>query len=161
MFYIVIGQSGSGKTTYVRNNFLQEPYIIIDKYPVVCTMCANGVIALGRYGIERREQGTDTLAYNAKEKIKRTLYELRSKDVVLEGDRIANADIFEYIRLLGVQVRLIMCICSLSTSMCRLRSNGSRITKKFVKCTRTKSKNLYLKYCAAFNGVIIDTEKHE
>ncbi|MDE6940956.1 MAG: hypothetical protein K2P40_08460 [Lachnospiraceae bacterium] len=69
MFYIVIGQSGSGKTTFVKTRFLTERVKIIEDI-IPYSVCENGIIALGRYNIGKRTEGTDTLSYNAKDKIK-------------------------------------------------------------------------------------------
>lgn len=157
MFYIVIGQSGSGKTTFVKKNLLQEPYEYID-LDVPCTKGSNGKIAIGKYGIGIRTEGTDTLAYNAINAIKKTLYSLKEEDVVLEGDRINNSSLFEYVSLLGVDVKLYLVTCGISTSMRRLESAGSKITEKFVKATKTKSKNLFLRYAYMYNGEIINTD---
>lgn len=158
MFYIVIGQSGAGKTTFVRQNLIREPFTIEDGGEVAYTIDADGKAVLGRYGIGKRTEGTDTLAYNAKEKIKRQLKELRSQTVVLEGDRINNREIFDFIALLGVEVKLYLITCSLRTSMERLRAAGSTITPTFVKTTKTKSRNMFLEYKDRFHGEVIKTD---
>lgn len=159
MFYIIIGQSGAGKTTFVRNRFLKEPYTI-EKDGIYYTQCENGTVLLGKYGIDKRTQGTDTLSYSAKEKIKTALqkFAAENKDVVLEGDRINNDDVFRFISRLGVETKLYLVNCSLATSMKRLRSAGSTITPTFVKTTKTKSKNMFLKWGKRFHGEIINTE---
>ena len=127
---------GGGKTTFVKTNFIREPIIIVeDEIPY--SECANGMIALGRYGIGKRTEGTDTLAYNSKQKIKKTLRKLKDRDIVLEGDRINNREMFDFISGLGVDVKLYLITCSLGTSMKRLRAAGSTITPTFVKTTKT------------------------
>lgn len=158
MFYIVIGQSGAGKTTFVKKNLLKEPYTLgADIVPL--TFDAQGRIALGKYGIGKRTEGTDTLPYNAKENIKKQLKALRGKTVVLEGDRINNKEIFDYILRLGESAKLYLVQCSLSTSMRRLRAAGSTITPTFVKTTKTKSKNMFLRYASRMNGELINTDE--
>lgn len=158
MLCIVIGQSGSGKTTFVKKHLLSTPYEYID-VGIPCTKDSNGKIALGKYGIGIRTEGTDTLAYNAATDIKRALWELKDKDIVLEGDRITSRPMFEYISLLGVEVKLYLITCSIKTSMKRLKSENSSITAKFVKATKTKSRNLFLEYGHMFNGEVVNTEE--
>lgn len=159
MFYIVIGQSGAGKTTFCKNRFLIAPFE--QKEDIISyTICSNGIHALGKYGIGIRTEGTDTLSYNAKEKIKKQLkkFAKNGKDVLLEGDRINNHETLEYIATLGVPVKMYLVTCSLKTSMKRLRAAGSTITPTFVKTTKTKSKRTFLEYCSRFNGEIINTD---
>ena len=157
MFYIVIGQSGAGKTTFVKEKLLKEPYTVTEDVTAITTD-AHGRIALGKYGIGKRTEGTDTLPYNAKERIKAQLTKLRGKTVILEGDRINNQDVFDHILRLGEEVKLYLVICKLSTSMKRLRQAGSTITPSFVKATRTKSRNMFLRYSSKMNGEVINTD---
>ena len=49
MIYVVIGQSGAGKTTFCKKNFLIEPYETVSEYPVACTKSGN-VYALSVHG---------------------------------------------------------------------------------------------------------------
>lgn len=157
MFYIIIGQSGAGKTTFVKTRFLTgQTKVVEDIIPY--SVCENGIIALGRYNIGKRTEGTDTLSYSAKEKIKRQLSKLRGKDVVLEGDRINCREIFEYISTLNVEVKMYLITCKLSTSIKRLRSAGSAITPSFVKTTKTKSLRMFLDYNQRFHGEVINTD---
>ena len=116
------------------------------------------MIALGRYGIGKRTEGTDTLAYNSKQKIKKTLRKLKDRDIVLEGDRINNREMFDFISGLGVDVKLYLITCSLGTSIKRLRAAGSTITPTFVKTTKTKSKKMFLEYGTRFHGEVINTD---
>lgn len=158
MIYIVIGQSGSGKTTFVKNKFLNgETKIVEDVVPY--TICEN-TAALGRYWIGKRTEGTDTLSYNSQERIKELLPVLIKKeyDIVMEGDRINTADMFDYVKRLGQPVKLYLVKCSLLTSMERLQEAGSTITISFVKATKTKALKNFSRYRGVFNGEIIETE---
>lgn len=76
----------------------------------------------------------------------------------MEGDRINNTGILDYISTLEVDVKLYLVTCSIETSMKRLRAAGSRITPAFVKATKTKSKKTFLQYCKRFNGEVIKTD---
>ena len=160
MFYIVIGQSGAGKTTFVNERFLKKPFIL-KKDEIYYTLSANGFVALGKYGTGNRTDGTDTLSYSAKEAIKRQLkkFALQNVNVVLEGDRINNRDIMEFISRLGVKTKLYLITCKPQTSMKRLHDAGSTITPKFVKATRTKSRNIFLEYASRFDGEVITNDK--
>lgn len=159
MFYIIIGQSGSGKTTFTRERFLTGP---LEVYEDVIPLTRSGdIIALGKYGIGKRTEGTDTLPYNAAPKIRQQLKQLKGRDVVLEGDRINNPDMFRFIENLGEPVKLYLVTCSLKTSMTRLRAAGSTITPAFVKATKSKARNNFLEFGERFNGEIINTEGGE
>lgn len=161
MIYIIIGQSGSGKTTFVKQKFLfGETKIIEDVIPY--TVCGN-IAALGRYGIGKRTEGTDTLSYNSQERIKELLPILMKKgyDIVMEGDRINTPTMFEYIKSLKTEVKLYLVKCSILTSMERLQASGSMITISFVKATKTKAKRNFLRYAETFDGEIIETEEKQ
>ena len=160
MFYIVIGQSGSGKTTFVRERFLKgaEPEVYEDIIPLTR---AGNYILLGKYGIDIRTEGPDTLPYNAAPKIKEQLRRLKGKNVVLEGDRITNSGMMQYIAALGEPTKLYLVKCKLGTSMKRLRAAGSSITPQFVKATRSKSRNIFIEWGRRFSGEVIDTDGGE
>ena len=157
MFYIVIGQSGSGKTTFVREHFLKgtEPEVYEDIVPLTR---AGEYILIGKYGLDIRTEGTDTLPYNAAPKIKEQLRRLRGCAVVLEGDRITNPGMMAYIAALGEPTKMYLVKCKIGTSMQRLRAAGSKITPTFVKATRTKSRNVFMEYGRRFEGEVIDTD---
>lgn len=157
MIYIVIGQSGAGKTSFVKSKLLNEPYRVVEGI-IPYTISGNGVYALGRYGIGKRTEGTDTLSYNAKNKIKKQLRELQGKTILIEGDRINCKEIFDFILQLGDDVKLYLITCSIKTSMERLRAAGSTITPTFVKTTKTKSKRMFLEYAGRFHGEVIKTD---
>lgn len=163
MIYVVIGQSGAGKTTFVKKHFLTGAMELIEKkYPVPVTKCGD-VFAIGRYGIGIRTEGTDTTARNALPKIIQTVRRLveEKKSVLMEGDRINNDAMFQFLATLGVPVRLYLLTCPIATSLARLREAGSKITGTFVQCTRTKAMRRFLKWGNRFNGQVIDTDGND
>lgn len=158
MIIVVIGQSGSGKTSFVKNNFLQGELEII---PDVVPYTTNGKFcAVGKYGIGIRTEGTDTLPYNSGVKIRELIKRLHSdgKNILLEGDRINNHATFEFLFSLNADVKLYLMTCSLETSMTRLKAAGSKITPSFVKGTKTRSRNAFLQYKDRFNGEVVKSD---
>lgn len=160
MVIVVIGQSGAGKTSFVKRELIPGPYEIEQRATQV-TKAANGVYAIGKYGIGIRTEGTDTLPYNAQNDILQAIKELADEgyDVVVEGDRINNRTVMTAILNIGHPVKLYLITCSLRTSMERLRKAGSKITVPFVKATKTKSKKIYFEYAQQADGEIISTEE--
>ena len=152
---IIIGQSGSGKTTFAKK-LLGEP-VELKKGHIYYTKCENGC-GLGKYGIGIRTEGTDTLSYSAKQDIKQQIKELKNENLVLEGDRITNKEIFNYILSLRIPVKLYLVNCKIATSMDRLKKAGSTIRPSFVKGTKTKSRRMFLDYWKRMNGEVINTD---
>lgn len=161
MIIVVIGQSGAGKTTFVKNHFLDgECEIVEDIVPYT----TNGkYCAIGKYYVGRRTEGTDTLSYSAQEKIRNLVQKLvkEDKDIVLEGDRINNRATLAFLAMLQVPVKMYLISCSLETSKRRLRSAGSKITDPFLKTTRTKSYNNFNKWKKRFNGEVVVTDAQD
>lgn len=155
MIFIIIGQSGSGKTTFVRKRFLTGELSIVED---IVPYTTNGeYCAIGKYGIGIRTEGTDTLSYDAGEKIRRQIRKLQDegKNVVIEGDRINNRATFATIALMNAPTKLFLVDCSLETSLQRLRAAGSKITPTFVKATKTRSRNNFLKWRKRFDGEVV------
>lgn len=156
MLTIVIGCSGSGKTTYVKNHYLTgEFHVVTDIVP--CTLVQNGaelLALIGKYGVGIRTEGTDTLSYTALPRIKREIEKLIGKGwhVVIEGDRINNGKFFEWVLMKGIPCELILLTVPLDTALLRLRIAGSHITKTFVMATATKSKHMFLLFGSRMNG---------
>lgn len=158
MIIVVIGQSGAGKTTFVKETFMRgETHIVEDIVPYTQT---EEYAVVGKYYIGKRTEGTDTLSYNSQEKIRQLVQKLvkEGKNVILEGDRINNRTTFAFLSMLKVPVKMFLVTCRLETSMLRLRSAGSEITETFVKATRTKSHNNFKKWKKRFNGEVVVTD---
>lgn len=155
MIIVIIGQSGCGKTTFAKNNFLQGELEII---PDIVPYTTNGEFcAIGKYGVGIRTEGTDTLSYNSGNKICELIKKLHTgkKNILLEGYWVVNHKLFEFFSMLNTDIKLYLITCSLKTSLTRLKAAGSKITLPFLKKTRSRSRNLFLQYAAKFNGEII------
>lgn len=151
---VVIGQSGSGKTTYVKKHFINEKPIISNDYAIPVTVSGQNLL-IGSYNIGKRCEGTDTLSYSAIHAIEETIFMTHHRfNVIAEGDRVNNTAFFEYIRKYSIPYKIILFKCSIDKSMQRLRANGSRISEQFVRATATKSNNNYMKYAT------IESEVH-
>ncbi len=159
---IVIGQSASGKSTFVKNNFMglkqelfEEPF----KYTI-----SNNICFLGDYLADKRCVGTDTLSYNIIDKLCDFVRQNYDKYtyIVAEGDRINNKKFFEAVKELNVPADLYVLSCSLKESMERLKANKSTITETFVKTTKTKASNMRLEgKRLGFNVIDINTGTEE
>ena len=139
MFHIIIGQSGAGKTTFAKTRFLDD--LQPPEKDIVWITRSGIYVGLGKYGVGIRTEGTDTLPYNAKEKIFQQLLKMQRQHIVMEGDRITNDPTFQFLARIGVQVKLYLLTCSVDTSLSRLRESGSAIARKFVLASKTKSKH--------------------
>lgn len=151
MIHVVIGQSGAGKTTFVKNTFLQGGLEIIDGIVPVTT---NGEFyAIGKYGIGIRTEGTDRLHLSSHKDIRSRVVELISegKKVVLEGDRITGDNMFLFFSKLKVKKHLYLLECPLEVSIQRLNIEGITSSYSFLKATKTKSKRVYLSWQKFFD----------
>lgn len=160
MIIVVIGQSGAGKTTFVKSRFLKGAAEPLEGYPVPCTRYGN-TVAIGRYEIGKRCEGTDTISYTGApliiETIKRLVAEKRN--VLLEGDRVNNARTLSMVGTLGVPVKLYLLRCKVEISLSRLRKAGSKITESFVKATQTKARNNFIRFGERYEGEVISTDE--
>lgn len=144
---VVIGQSGSGKTTWVKKNFY-SPDMVLETFPIKHTKNLLTTL-VGDYTLNQRTLGTDTLPYNFLPKIINFVLEQNKTDktLIVEGDRINNKKFFDSLIDNGVIFELHYFVCPLEISEQRLRKAGSKQTLPFMKTTKTKSYNIveYLK----------------
>lgn len=160
MIYIIIGQSGAGKTTYVKRRFIEGKRLIAQRDFLPFALTDDNIALIGKYNVGIRTEGTDTLPYNSSPKIADLVVRLSKDglDVVVEGDRINNTPFFRRIAASREPATLILLTCRVATSLKRLHSVDSLITPAFVKGTKTKSRNNYLNWCSEFRGEIINTD---
>ena len=151
MIIVGIGQSGSGKTTYFKERYVKPPISHVEDEICPYTV-ADGIALIGRYNIGKRTEGTDSLSYSILPKLIQQVEVLTKKYpiIIVEGDRINNTRFFEYLVKSGQQVHLILFTCPLETSVKRLEAAGSKITLPFIKTTKTKSLNNFMKYGRQF-----------
>lgn len=163
MIIIIVGQSASGKSTYVAKNYLEKKMERYDT-PFKYTISENNIL-LGHYGLERRCTGTDTMSMSILPKLIENFKQLLNikKTIICEGDRINNIRFFDFIKTLNVPVKVILFECSIKESLERLKKTSSKIGETFVKTTKTKSKNMfvYAQKLGFENGIInTDTKKY-
>ena len=141
---IIIGQSASGKSTFVKKKFLKKTAELIEK-PFAHTI-DGGICLLGNYISDRRCVGTDMLSMSVLPKLIEFIKENKKKyDVIIaEGDRINNKRFFSFIHSLDIKVQLYAFSCSLKESIKRRQESGSNPSETFVKSTITKTKNMKL-----------------
>ena len=144
---IVIGQSASGKTTYIRKNYIEDyEKGFIDK-PFKMTRLLRRTekwLLLGHHQGEKRCEGSDELSMAIlPQLIEFVKTHINDYDVmVFDGDRINNEKFFRFVADLNKPVELYVLTCSLQTSIKRREEAGSKPSETFVKTTITKSNNM-------------------
>lgn len=164
MIVAVIGQSGSGKTTFVKNRFLLGRPSCIRKDPdtgLSFTKAAGGVVLLGKYNIGKDCEGTDTLSFTSQPKIIQFLEARRSSVpfLVLEGDRITDERIFRYLSTCGTPVELFYLTCPIDLSIEARADRGGSVNTGFIQTTATKARTIYEKYSRIFKTTTITREQ--
>ena len=165
---LIIGQSASGKTTYIRKNFLYNHSGIefIDK-PFKLTNLVRAkqkYLLLGHHKGEKRCEGSDELSMAILPQLIEFIKEnVNNYDVMIfDGDRINNKKFFEFIASLNIPIDLYILKCSLQESIDRRIKTGSKPSETFVKTTITKSENMKkIGEKLRFNIITINTGKKE
>lgn len=150
MIIIIIGQSGAGKSTAVKSNYL-EPNMELKKQPIKHTTNEETCL-IGDYKTDRRCVGTDTLPYDALQDIINFIKQNKDQyeRIVAEGDRINNKKFFKNLLKLQEPLKIIIFKCSLEKSKKRLPNQNP----SFIKTTKTKTENI-AKYLEK-NGIPYD-----
>jgi len=157
LYYLVIGQSGVGKTTFVKQRFITDPEEPVND--LVYITRSGEYIAIGKYGIDVRTEGTDYIHFQLYHLMKEQIARLAGAEVIIEGAKITNNAFMEFVASLKQPVKLYLLTCGLQTSLDRLRAAGSDIPVSYIRTTRTKAKRVFLDWGSRFNGEIIDTER--
>ena len=160
MIYLIIGGSCAGKSSFVKNSFLKNAQQI-DIYKDILTITeTEKTILIGPYDNKQRKAGTDFVARQhvkyIGEQVERLLS--KNKDIVLEGTKIVSRPLFDFIKSLNVEVKLILISITAETSFIRNQQNNSTISFKTIKSEVTKANNIFNEYADCFNGEIIVTD---
>jgi len=141
---IVIGQSASGKTTFVRNNFIGKEYKNIHPTKNIYGCVSGKNFLFGHYNIGKRCEGTDTMSYSALPYIINYILKIINEysNIILEGDRINSKKFFDFIASLGTVVDVYYFKTSIENSIRRRIEAGSKASLTFIKTTITKSENM-------------------
>jgi len=140
---IIIGQSASGKTTFVKQNYCKEPIKLIEK-PFKHTISQDKICLIGDYTSDKRCCGTDVLSMTIQSQIIEFINQnINNYDtIIMEGDRINQTKVFDAIAKLKVSTKLYYFYCTLEDSCKRRETTGSNSSETFVKTTITKSLNM-------------------
>ena len=143
---IVIGQSASGKTTFVKKNFLGRDYENINPQKLIKCCVSGSTILLGHYNLSKRCEGTDTLSNAALPVLMDYIPTIIDKYDILvaEGDLITSRKFLDLIEEFHIPVELYYFSTSIENSINRREATGSKSSKQFVQATRTKSHVIYL-----------------
>lgn len=150
MIILVIGQSASGKTTYVKRLYVKpESRQKVDEKTGLHYMVSGEHAVIGKYNIGKRCEGTDTLSFTCQDDILDLVKRLSTAGytVVAEGDRITNDKVIGGLASWGESpVRLVLFRCPIVVSCARRSISGSEPNEKFVKATATKAERMFQKY---------------
>lgn len=159
MIYLVIGGSCAGKSTFTKKRFLngkdyQEhrdllPYIETSDSIIIGSIKENS----RRFGIDTINRRYINLIV---EQVKRLLE--KNKDIVLEGDRIVNRNIFNALLETKEKIKLYLINVSLETCLKRNQENNTILSQSHLKGVITKSKNIFEEYKNIFDSEIINGE---
>ena len=162
MIYIVIGGSCCGKTSFVKNTWLNgkglEP-----KRDILSYVETDEAIVLGKYSnIDGRERsGTDTISRSQVRfigaQVEKLIHRHGNKDIVLEGDKATSRKVFDAILELNIPVQLILLHCDSQLSISRHREYPTTVSDTMLKAMLTRSKNIFVEYKERMNGIEIDT----
>ena len=157
---IVLGASGSGKTTYIENTLIKDS-VKEDFMMNGLNFCkTQNTLLFGHYNVDRRCKGCDTLSMTAINDIIKSLQKLISENqyeqIVLDGDRINCKKMHNFLLPYKEQVEIIWVDTDFETINERLPN----INKVFYQTTLTKTKNMIGLYRASqFNIQKITTKK--
>lgn len=162
MIYLVIGGSCAGKSTFTKKRFLngKDYQEHRDLLPYIET---SDSIIIGSIKENSRRFGTDTINRRyinlIVEQVKRLLE--KNKDIVLEGDRIVNRNIFNDLIETKEKIKLYLIDVSLETCLKRNQEINTISSESHLKGLITKSKNIFEEYKDILDGEIISSEPKE
>lgn len=162
MVYLIIGPSCAEKTTFTKNTFIKDQEIVEKKDLVRYSEC-DSCILFGRYDLQKRMLGTDTIPRNhthlIAEQLKKFIDQGVSKDIILDGNRIAFKTVIS--NILSVvpvdNVKLICITTSPEISYERNLKNNTKSSFSHLKGVRTRTLNCYFEFCDKVDSMLIDT----
>jgi len=144
----IIGSSGSGKTTYIEKNIIGNKEVKDDTIMDIPVSIVDNIILFGKYNVDKRCKGCDTLSMaiidNLIEAMQKIIEDKVYDTIVIDGDRISNNKMFDFLMRYKMDTEIIYINTSLDTIFKRL----PYCNRAFVKLTYTKSKNMFHKYQA-------------
>ena len=166
MVYIIIGPSCAGKSAFVSNSFIRGRTDYKQYKDIVDITEFDDCILVGKYFIEdsdinkSRRQGTDNIARQYINLIKDEIEKhYRYKDIIIEGDKICSHSMMDFVMGLPCEKKLFYVKCSPEESYRRNMNNGSNFSFAHLKALATKANNIFIDYCNALNGEIVETEE--
>lgn len=159
MIHLIIGPSCAGKTSFTMNKFIKNRQF--KQYKDILDICElDNCFLIGKYELDRRSKGTDTINRKDIKLIKDQVTKLlnKNKDIILDGDKITSHPFFDYIKDLNTDVKLYYIKCSPETSYERNVANNSVCKFKHLKAVCTKANNIYNDYKDYFDSICIETD---
>lgn len=158
--HIVVGGFCSGKSSFVRNSFIKGRTPKTRKDILPLTEFPDCII-LGKYDTpeEGRRFGTDCISRSQINDILPQIKKLipTGKDIVLEGVKLINNNLFDGIAQLGIHVKLWWIKIDPQVSVSRVRATGWDVSEQVIKTECTKAKNIYSNWSGVFDAEILDT----
>jgi len=162
MIYIIVGGSCAGKTSFVVNSFIGDSEVEVVKDIVTISRCGNNIL-LGDYGRKgTRTKGTDTIGRQDINKIydeiDKLVLEEPDKNIIMEGCKIVNHNLFDYLIQKGYDAKMYYIHCSQKKSIERNKANNSTVSISTLKAECSKAKNVYQDYKNIFDAEKISSE---
>ncbi len=143
---LVLGASGSGKTTYIENEIIKNRTIIDDSVFNIPVSIVEDVLLFGKYNVDKRCKGCDTLSMAIIDKLivalKYLIVEKKFNTLVVDGDRVNNSKMFNFLS----QYKDIVEVVYIKTPLQTIYKRLPECNKTFVKTTDTKTINSIMNY---------------
>jgi predicted kinase len=145
---LLLGASGSGKTTYIENEIIKnQPLTEKTLQKVIVSHTDDfSLLLFGKYNVDKRCKGCDTLSMaiidDLINDLKYFIDNNTAKMIVMDGDRINNNKMYEFL----LQYKNITEIIYIDTGLDVIYERLKDCNKTFVKTTMTKTLNSINKY---------------
>lgn len=140
---VVLGASGSGKTTYIEKNIIAGAPLFDETCQTIPVSVnhARKLMLFGKYNIDNRCKGCDTLSMSIINDLLVTLeyilHEGKWDTIVMDGDRINNEKMLNFLSSRTSDVEVVYVDTPLDIIFKRL----PKCNQQFVKTTHTKTRN--------------------